>query len=898
MVVDPSGTLYIAEATAERVQAIHPQNHSLVTVAGNGTAGFNGDGLVATSGELNKPTGVGVDAAGDLLIADTANCRVRVVPTSSGVHFGQSMLAGHIYSMAGTGTCGSDQRDGPATAAQLWNPVAVTVDTKGDVFVVDNGDQSVLEIPVTAGTDYGTTIAAGGIATVIGAGSNGSYIQDGLPAAGDTSELNDPEGVAVAPNGTLYATDGTQHNIKVVPAETATILGRQMNGVTSLVGRWGSCHEGWSIGKWDPLDPDHHGRSGWDSDHIDRLGALQRPFGESGQGDPMSPIDRRTFLTRGAATSAAVLGAGAIPQLDGQAGAAMRGTTDSRIDDALVATSNGGVIAANLTVNGLVNPHGVDPDGCFFAWTLHSSARGARQSGYRIVVQRMSKTALPPIWDSGQVSSTRQAFIAYAGPPLDADASYGWSVEVRDQNGHWSAPAPEATFTTVLRPADWTAQWLQPSATSNQPDRVTYLRSVVTPPPGNLLRATAYISAAHTYQLFVGGQKVDFGPSFSYPEEQYVRTTDVTEQVKAGAPTALGVLHRWYGAGQGRPQSAPGLIMELSLHYANGQHVAYGTDAGWKELPAEWLPSPLRNSDGSDFVEWIDGRAHPSGWSDPAFDDADWTATTVLGPVATPPFGGMVAQRTHISEHIVAPISLRTLASGSVVADFGAIYAARPSVRFANGQNGRTVAMHVGYALDPNGQVSTTHATQGTNLSYSYITRSGQQVFEPLTYLGFRYLQIDNPGESLGRDQISAIVSHAAMPATVPATFSTALPMLDSVWKLNARSCLYCTHEQFVDTPTREKGQFVWDSSNESEAIMRAYGDQNMSWQGLRDVERGQARYWPDGRVKAVYPNGDGGRDIPIFTERYPEWVWRYYLATGDRDTAVAFYPSTSKVAE
>ncbi len=66
---------------------------------------------------------------------------------------------------------------------------------------------------------------------------------------------------------------------------------------------------------------------------------------------------------------------------------------------------------------------------------------------------------------------------------------------------------------------------------------------------------------------------------------------------------------------------------------------------------------------------------------------------------------------------------------------------------------------------------------------------------------------------------------------------------------------------------------------------MTAYGDQNMSWQGLRDVARGQVRYWPDGRVNAIYPNGYGLEQYPIFTERYLEWIWRYYLATGDRDT-------------
>ncbi len=129
------------------------------------------------------------------------------------------------------------------------------------------------------------------------------------------------------------------------------------------------------------------------------------------------------------------------------------------------------------------------------------------------------------------------------------------------------------------------------------------------------------------------------------------------------------------------------------------------------------------------------------------------------------------------------------------------------------------------------------------------------------------------------------------------ATFNTGVRTLDAVWKLNARSCLYCCHEQFVDTPTREKAQFLWDAANESEAVMRTYGDQNMSWQGLRDVARGQSRFWPDGRVNVVYPYGFGARDIPTFTERYPEWIWRYYLSTGDRATAVGLYPTATRVA-
>ena len=163
---------------------------------------------------------------------------------------------------------------------------------------------------------------------------------------------------------------------------------------------------------------------------------------------------------------------------------------------------------------------------------------------------------------------------------------------------------------------------------------MTYLRTVVTPPAGALRRATAYVSAAHTYRLYLDGVPVDAWPSFSYPDEQYARAVDLTGSIAGGRRMAIGVLHRWYGPGQGRPASAPGLLFELSLWYEDGRHAVVESDASWREHPAEWLPSPLRNSDVGDFVEWVDGRAHPQGWSSPGYDDSAWSAVTWSAPPA------------------------------------------------------------------------------------------------------------------------------------------------------------------------------------------------------------------------------------------------------------------------
>ncbi len=615
-------------------------------------------------------------------------------------------------------------------------------------------------------------------------------------------------------------------------------------------------------------------------------------------------ISRRGFL---ASSGGVAVGAVLADAVADTAGAANADAPSSQRSTGTIehfyeaARSSAAPRTQDLTVNGSVAPLGVDPDDCSFAWTLHGQGRNVVQTAYQVTVRRTDPGHTGTVWDSGTVSSAQQAFVPYAGPALAADAAYTWTVRAKAGTGPWGPTAHPATFVTGLRDTDtdWSAaSWLQPAGASTQADRVTYLRKEVSPPDDSTIqRATAYVSAAHTYRFFINGVAVDAWPSFSYPDEQYVRAVDVTRALRPGHANALGVLHRWYGPGQGRPESAPGLLLQVSVWYQDGRHVLYGTDDTWREHPAEWLPSPQRNSDVGDFVEWIDGRAYPEGWAGPGYDDGQWAPATVIGPAGSAPFTHTYAQRTDIEETTVEPVRLHTLPNGSVVADFGAVYAARPRVEFASGLPGQTVAMRVGFLLDPDGQVSTQHGTQGTNLSFTYIMRDGAQTFEAFTYLGFRYLQIDHAGQRLGRGQVAALARHTAMPAVSMATFSTGNRTLDAVWRLNARSCLYCSQEQFVDTPTREKGQFTWDASNESEAIMRCYGDQNLSWQGLRDVVRGQERYWPDGRTNAVYPNGDGARSFATFSARYVEWLWRYYTGTGDTATAVALYPSVAKVA-
>ncbi len=219
------GGLYVLNAATDSVVVIGPSGH-VAPVAGDGRSRPAEPSLPAHRSPLDHPEGIATDAAGDLFIADTGDCRVLLVPRQSGVHYGQSMEAGHLYAVAGSGTCTLSNPTGPASSAQLSSPTRVSVDASGDLFITESGRQDVDEVPVSSGTYFGVPIAAGGIAPVAGSGSNNTYLAEGQPATGSYAELNYPEGTTVDPQGDLFIADGLDQAIKVVPSHTATVFGQ------------------------------------------------------------------------------------------------------------------------------------------------------------------------------------------------------------------------------------------------------------------------------------------------------------------------------------------------------------------------------------------------------------------------------------------------------------------------------------------------------------------------------------------------------------------------------------------------------------------------------------------------------------------------------------------------
>jgi Bacterial alpha-L-rhamnosidase 6 hairpin glycosidase domain/Bacterial alpha-L-rhamnosidase C-terminal domain/Alpha-L-rhamnosidase N-terminal domain len=206
---------------------------------------------------------------------------------------------------------------------------------------------------------------------------------------------------------------------------------------------------------------------------------------------------------------------------------------------------------------------------------------------------------------------------------------------------------------------------------------------------------------------------------------------------------------------------------------------------------------------------------------------------------------------------------------------------------------------HAGGAWVENSRSGTSGLdTQGSDLRFHYVQKAGRQTATPFTYWGWRYLEISDPGERLSDGQITALEQATDVRPAEAATFASSDRTLDEVFQLMRRSALLSAQNVFLDTPTREKGQFLGDTIDQSFATMDSLGERSLTRQAILEFAQSQTRFWPNGALNAVYPNGDGKRDIPDYSEMFPEWVMRYHQITGDDSLVAQVLPTMRRVAD
>ena len=214
--VDAAGNIYIADRSNNRIRKVDASG-TITTIAGS-TAGYTGDNSAASGSQLSAPTGVAVDGAGNLYIADYNNNVIRMISAATGV----------ITTVAGNGTQGYMGDNSAAISAQLYHPTGVTVDVNGNIYIADNGNNVVRM--VTASTGVITTVAGN---NALGQGYGGDN------AAATSAQLSRPWGVAVIA-GNLYVSDYGNFRIRKVNNTTGIITTVVGNGTSGYFGNCGN----------------------------------------------------------------------------------------------------------------------------------------------------------------------------------------------------------------------------------------------------------------------------------------------------------------------------------------------------------------------------------------------------------------------------------------------------------------------------------------------------------------------------------------------------------------------------------------------------------------------------------------------------------------------------------
>ena len=219
---DAAGNLYIADTFNNVVREV-TLDGIIMTIAGNGTFGYSGDGSAANAAQLAYPHGLAFDSAGDLFIADTSNNVIREITPD-----------GNINTVVGDGTPGYTGDAGPPTAAELYAPYAVALDSAGDLYITDSNNNVIREVVSTGPMQNaaGEALLSGIIQTVGGNGYPG-YSGDGGPFAG--AQFYYPKGLAIDAAGNLYIADFGNSVIRKV-AVNGTITTVAGNGAPGYLG--------------------------------------------------------------------------------------------------------------------------------------------------------------------------------------------------------------------------------------------------------------------------------------------------------------------------------------------------------------------------------------------------------------------------------------------------------------------------------------------------------------------------------------------------------------------------------------------------------------------------------------------------------------------------------------
>ncbi|MCC2672544.1 MAG: Bacterial alpha-L-rhamnosidase, partial [Armatimonadetes bacterium] len=561
---------------------------------------------------------------------------------------------------------------------------------------------------------------------------------------------------------------------------------------------------------------------------------------------------------------------------------------------------------AELRCEYLQDPVGLDEPAPRLSWRLESSARGQRQSAYRVLVASTKELLARDqgdLWDSSRVASDQTVAVVYRGKPLGSRAQCFWKVRAWDRDGKPSAWSMPASWTmALLRPNDWKAEWISyrdtaPLHTSRQelylPPAHVYRTEFLADKP--VRRATVYASALGLYELRLNGKRVGdalFTPGWSdYRRRAYYQSYDVTRQVARG-DNAFGavVTDGWYSGylgygllvGYGPNKvgryfygKTPALLAQLEIEYADGTREIVSTGKDWKVTSEQ----PIREADML-MGETYDARMELPGWDRPGFPVKNWKPAILAGENGSikAPYSDAAGPR-EVELGFIRPAKLEAYPTAPVRAtqelkavrmtepkpgvyifDLGQNFSGVARLR-VKGSPGTQVTLRFGEMLHPDGRLMTENLRRA-RATDTYILRGAPrgEVWTPgFTYHGFQFVEVTGyPGKPT-LDAITGVVMHSDTPLT--SSFECSDPMANRLFQ----NVVWTQRANFFEVPTdcpQRDERLGWMGDAQIYVRAATYHADVASFfnKWLRDVEESQL---PNGAYPdyAPYPMFHGKAD-------------------------------------
>jgi alpha-L-rhamnosidase len=541
----------------------------------------------------------------------------------------------------------------------------------------------------------------------------------------------------------------------------------------------------------------------------------------------------------------------------------------------------------------------------YFGWLDNDANANEIQTGYQILVATNAADLAAnfgDVWDSGQVAGSSENHVVYAGVPLTSDTQYYWQVRTWNREGNAGPYSTNSNFTVgLLANSDWSAaSWIWRN--SNASDDYTYYRKSTNLPAGTVTRATVYVSSVQKYALYVNGTLVGKGPIYAFPMFQFYNAYDITSLVTPGVSNVFAMFNHWFGGGSGRVAAQRGVLMEAIIHYADGSSVVVGTDGTWLQSQAtSWTTGQSsRGGSGSGYIEKIDARNLTPTWNTNGFDDSAWANVAVFGPQPNSTFSGTpLPDLTRIVETVITPVSVANLGGGNYMVDLGKLYSGVPCIQFSNGTSGTTITMMGGFATNSGGTIDTSR-NQTVNMTYYAVLNGTNFTYQAAEYETMRYFLISSSPMPVTTDNFKFIERNSRMD-DASSSFTSPNTTLNAVWGLMKQTLPIDAQEEFIDS-IRQKGGFLGDGYQESLAAMEVENERVLTRSRLNEFIESMVEFWSRGadigRVNACYPDDNNARDIPDYTQMYMDWVWEYYLQTGDIAFLNTNYTQLTNIAQ